>query len=277
MRIPLALPASILLYFCHFRVTALSTITKGPWMTRVSQLLEFKKQHGHVRVPKRYKDDPGLGNWVNKQRQQYRHYITGQKPCSLTKKKIEQLEQLGFSWNGNLSDDQRDNHDTNEGSSDDSDWWGHFRELQNYVSSVTKQSFEPSSPGVSLSTLIPRQSRLGYWLRKQRAAKLSMGQLTALDQLDPHWKLTFREFVWEQRYQELQSYRVDHGDCCVSINYSQNRPLAHWVSNQRKLYNKNLLPPDRLQKLNAIGFVWDRWEHEFEKKAGKWEDHSTFE
>jgi hypothetical protein len=41
----------------------------SPWTERTRQLLAYKQAHGHTRVPKRYKENPGLGNWVNKQRQ----------------------------------------------------------------------------------------------------------------------------------------------------------------------------------------------------------------
>lgn len=41
----------------------------GAWMERARQLLAFKRVNGHTRVPKRFKENPALGNWVNKQRQ----------------------------------------------------------------------------------------------------------------------------------------------------------------------------------------------------------------
>lgn len=234
-------------------------------MTRVSQLLEFEKQHGHLRVPRRYKEDPGLGNWVNKQRQQYRYFITGQKPCSLTLEKIEQLNRLGFCWDGTKLDDQTGSPISQESSSDDSDWWTIFRELQNCVSLEPSEASAASYAHARRIAIIPRQSRLGKWLHKQRSAELSAKQVDALNELDPEWRLAFWESLWEQRYRELQAYRIQHGDCCVPITYSENRPLARWVNRQRAFYNKNLLPPDRVERLNAIGFVWNRWEHEFAK------------
>jgi hypothetical protein len=260
MRTHFPITATILLLcFFPYGVVALATVTKGPWMTRASQLLEFKKQHGHVRVPKRYKEDPGLGLWVNKQRQQYRNFVTGQKPCSLTPERIEILDQLGFCWN--TLDDPVDN--------DESDWWEHYRDLQQQMQLKSEKA---SSSCTSLATVIPRNSHLGKWMQKQRVADLSVQQVDALNQLDPDWRMPLREFVWEQRYRELQAYRNEHGDCCVPITYIENQPLAHWVSNQRKLYNKNLLSSKQLKRLNAIGFVWNRWEYEFTKKTEVWSE-----
>ena len=40
------------------------------FLERVRQLQEFKQAHnGSTVVPKRFKENPALGNWVNKQRQ----------------------------------------------------------------------------------------------------------------------------------------------------------------------------------------------------------------
>ena len=64
-----------------------SVSAASTWMDRVQELLQFSQAHGHTRVPKRYKENPALGNWVNKQRQLYRSYLQGTKPCSLTKGK----------------------------------------------------------------------------------------------------------------------------------------------------------------------------------------------
>jgi len=46
---------------------------------KYAQLEEFRDVNGHCLVPKRYKDNPSLGNWVNKQRQNYRRYLKGEK------------------------------------------------------------------------------------------------------------------------------------------------------------------------------------------------------
>lgn len=35
----------------------------GPWAERAAQLQEYADRHGHCIVPKRYKENPSLGNW----------------------------------------------------------------------------------------------------------------------------------------------------------------------------------------------------------------------
>ena len=42
------------------------------------ELQLYRQENGHCLVPKRYETNPALGNWVNKQRQNYRKFINGE-------------------------------------------------------------------------------------------------------------------------------------------------------------------------------------------------------
>ena len=42
---------------------------------KLNELEEFQRENGHCLVPKRYSINPSLGNWVNKQRQNYRRNL----------------------------------------------------------------------------------------------------------------------------------------------------------------------------------------------------------
>ena len=63
---------------------------------------------------------------------------------------------------------------------------------------------------------------------------------------------------WEARLDELRSYRATHGDTDVPIDYPG---LGLWVSNQRDAYHyeRETFPPDRVMKLESLGFNWNRW------------------
>ena len=37
-----------------------------PYAQKIQELVEYKSKHGDCMVPKRYKENPSLGNWVNK-------------------------------------------------------------------------------------------------------------------------------------------------------------------------------------------------------------------
>lgn len=130
---------------------------------------------------------------------------------------------------------------------------------------------------------LPKHSEHECWIKQQRRKfldnqkqhQLTEEQIHKLHQVDPHWHFNRHELVWETRYQELVEYANQHGDCCVPISFAENKKLAHWVSNQRKLYSEQLKHPGwrsnslderRKQRLEEIGFIWNRWEYEFDRK-----------
>ena len=62
---------------------------KSKWEHRYEELKSFKKQFGHMVVPKDTGDYIQLGSWVSVQRQ-YKHKLSAEQ--------IKKLNQLGFSW-----------------------------------------------------------------------------------------------------------------------------------------------------------------------------------
>lgn len=230
--------------------------TKASWMDRVHQLIEYRNEHGNTLVPKRYPPNPALGNWVNKQRQHYRKFLMQEAPSSFSDEKVQILNDIGFCWDGTtkVTDFQQEA------------WLGRLEELKQVYGSLAEKDLNSSLMG---------------WLRQQRKefrkyrdgheSKLDANKISALNDVDPHWWKTARERQWDTRFCELMEYRSAFGNCCVPIHY-ENRKLAHWVSNIRKSYKAKLsgetstLSEDQIQRLKAIGFVWNRWDYEFEKR-----------
>jgi hypothetical protein len=252
-----------------------SNIVKVGWNERYRQLSDFRQIHGHSMVPKRYKPNPSLGNWVSKQRQQYHNYLTSKKPCSLTDRRIDLLNQVQFCWNATLC------HSSEwKQTKEHQQWWVNFEELSLFC--VQNEIHD-----------ISHNTRLGMWLNRQRKvyefqkqlsmnqeqhtefSPLSEEQIASLTKLDPDWWMTRRQWQWEVRFRDLQRFATMHGHCCVPISYSDKK-LAHWVSNQRKQFNLleagklSELTPARIQKLESIGFIWNRWDYEFDKKHVCW-------
>jgi len=64
-----------------------------PWQTRFEQMLEFKEKNGHCNVPRHYKENPALGEWVHRQRESY---AKGEK--IIQGERMEKLEAVGFKW-----------------------------------------------------------------------------------------------------------------------------------------------------------------------------------
>jgi len=67
------------------------------WEQRYEELVEFANEFGHSDVPQEYAANPGLGRWCMNQRSKYRQWQQGQH-TSMTPKRIERLEAIGFSW-----------------------------------------------------------------------------------------------------------------------------------------------------------------------------------
>jgi hypothetical protein len=61
------------------------------WDQKCQELRRFKLTHGHCNVPQAYVDNPGLGVWLNKQRQKKRK---GELPAAREK----MLESIGVIW-----------------------------------------------------------------------------------------------------------------------------------------------------------------------------------
>lgn len=51
----------------------------GAFTQKLVELEHYKHETGHCLVPKRYESNPTLGNWVNKQRQNYKKFVRGEK------------------------------------------------------------------------------------------------------------------------------------------------------------------------------------------------------
>jgi hypothetical protein len=68
-------------------------------------------------------------------------------------------------------------------------------------------------------------------------------------------------------FQELLIYKETHGDCNVQQKQSEHASLARWVARQRQDYKQNKLAPDRVKRLQTLGFVWAAreayWENMF--------------
>jgi hypothetical protein len=67
------------------------------WMENYSKLEKYREKHGNCNVPRRFKDDPPLGNWVFNQRKRYREVSADALPA-LEESRIKRLERIGFVW-----------------------------------------------------------------------------------------------------------------------------------------------------------------------------------
>ncbi len=172
-------------------------------------------------MPKTWKNKQ-LATWVGVQR-------TNKRNATLPPEKIKRLDALGFVWEPY-----------------ENVWEVRFREL---VAHKKKHG----------NFLVPRtwkSKQLATWVGVQRTNKrnatLSPEKIKRLDALGFVWDPV--EQFWEERFRELVAYKKRHGDCLVPSTW-KSKQLATWVWKQRA--KRGTLSPEKIKRLNAIGFVWD--------------------
>lgn len=84
------------------------------------------------------------------------------------------------------------------------------------------------------------------------ADSLTAEQMQRLDGLGFCWDA--REANWEQRFAELVAIKQQRGHCDVPRDWPENPELAGWVLRQR--YREHTLGPERIKKLEGLGFRW---------------------
>jgi hypothetical protein len=252
------------------------------WDTMFERLRAYKEVHGNCLVPKRYKDDPKLGTWVDTQRVQRKKmlkhmaavelqnedpsaadsFVPIKSPGRLTAERMEKLESLGFVWS--LRDD----------------WQKHYMELKAY---------KEQHGHCNVPARYAENRKLGIWVSAQRQQKklmesaaaeaqaikstpLTPDRINLLNEIGFTWTIRSRDSLgesWNQRLAELKAYKEEHGNCLVPSRYLPNPELGIWVGTQRtqyRLYRKakdagkstsnSAMNEDRIAQLEALGFVW---------------------
>mmetsp|Transcript_15915 Transcript_15915/g.31973 ORF Transcript_15915/g.31973 Transcript_15915/m.31973 type:complete len:335 (+) Transcript_15915:1791-2795(+) len=108
---------------------------------------------------------------------------------------------------------------------------------------------------------------LGRWVARQRELK-KVGRLHP-DREKKLLELSFvwntNESAWEEKFQQLLVFRCREGHCCVPTG---NGHLGMWTAKQRQLHRQGRLTQVRIDRLNAVGFVWSTstadWDEKFD-------------
>jgi hypothetical protein len=108
---------------------------------------------------------------------------------------------------------------------------------------------------------------------------LSSDKIKQLDELGFVWEMN--NFNWEQGFEKLVVYAREHGNCVVIAGFKtpSGYELGNWVKWQRA--KKSHLSPDKIQRLDELGFVWDpkeqSWEQGFEELVAYKDQHDNCE
>ena len=125
--------------------------TKIDWHNMYDRLVDYKNKFGTTRVPQLYKDDPGLGKWVHRQR------------CRCKEKhRVDLLNEIGFEWLSLL----------------EIDWMKMYNRLVAY-----KKKFH--------NTRVPRayeeDPKLGIWVLNQRTYCKEKHRVALLNNIGFEW------------------------------------------------------------------------------------------
>ena len=219
----------------HGVATTLVKILGNSWDEMYGQLLAYKSEHGDCKVPAVWPKNPRLANWVNNNRRYY-------KQGKVAAERIRRLEEIGFIWDAL-----------------DALWEEMF---------VALIAYKGAHDDCKVPDAWSENPQLANWVTVQRRTykqgKLSPERIRRLEEIGFVWVTL--EAAWEGMFTALIAYKDAHnGDCNVPNNWPGDRQLGTWVSEQRKAKMRGKLSPERIRRLEEIGFVWVTHEAAWER------------
>ncbi len=217
-------------------------------------LLEaYVQEHGSAWVSAKHvtRDGYKLGMWVNGQRNAK---LNGQ----LSEERIRCLESLpGWVWDAYKEK-----------------WEAGFAALTDYVRTH-------GDARVPMAYVTPQGFKLGVWVstarRKRSLNQISPERIGRLE-LIPGWAWGILDNTWEIGFRNLAEYVDQTGDSRVPARHvmQSGYKLGRWVEGQRRLWARQSLNQDRVQRLQELpGWFWEGkkigprgsifWEEAFEK------------
>jgi hypothetical protein len=256
-------------------------------------LVEFKREHGHFRVPYMWPEIPKSWIWVSSQRRL-------RKEGKLVEKRIQRLNEVGFIWDpfeaaweemfaalvefkrkkGHCNVPQKwpENYKL-------ADWvhnqrkfreqgklaeeriqrlnevgfmWDHFEATWEEMFTALVE-FKREHGHCNMLHIWPENPKLANWMSRQRwrreRGKLSEERIQRLNEIGFIWQDTF-EATWEEMFAALVEFKREYGHCRVHVRWAENPKLGIWVSTQRRYRKEGNLAEERIQRLNSIGFQW---------------------
>jgi hypothetical protein len=213
------------------------------WSKRFQEIKEFYEEKGHLIIPRNDPESLRLGQWLTYQRHQYK---------ALRKDQLERLESVNY------------NTVSMHRQQDENEWQVKYNRL--------KQCYDEAGGGKikvkdrALSCWLSRQKRclrnnVMDPTRQEMLGKLGINFSTLQSCGRKTVKSQELEEKWQSQLEKLKEYRRLHGDCNVPQQWKEDRSLGTWVVNQRKKYKHMKtgvadMDPDRIQKLEHLGFEW---------------------
>ena len=110
--------------------------------------------------------------------------------------------------------------------------------------------------------------------RKQN--RLTAHQIKLLNAINFTWRRRERG-SWEANLDDIVAFKREHGHCDIPVRNAALPKLGRFVASMRSKRRQGILSPERIAKLDAIGFLWaappavdvhglnDRWRTRFDQ------------
>ena len=218
------------------------------WQDMFQMLLKYREEHGDCMVPRKYPALPKLGSWVHKQR------VINRK-CQEVRAKQEAGQEVTAA-------------DT---------------DLLNRLTAERRQKLEEAGFDWAVKESAPRKRAASSKSRSRARRKRSSAAKTR----------NSYDLQWDAMFERLRQYKEEKGDCLVPKRFEADKQLGTWVDTQRVQYKKlqkliaeaeakgeadnvetgkkvprvGRLNPERIEKLENLGFTWslrDDWDKHYQ-------------
>ena len=234
----------------------LETVNYNDWNENYALVQNYYEHHGNLEIPVKFKtlngyeyDENGinLGIWIRKQRQLY-------KKAKLSPERINLLKNIGMCL------ETRDNNN---------EWNKNYALAKNYYERngnleiparfKTLNGYEYDENGINL----------GIWIISQRRSyknvKLSPEKINLLKTIGMRFEIKYND-GWNKNYALAKNYYEHNGNLEIPEKFKTLNGYEHdenginlgmWFHNQRQLYKKARISPERLNLLKDIGMCFE--------------------
>ena len=223
------------------------------WEKGYKEALEYRRTYGNLNVPSLFKTATGypLGRWISAQRDNKK----------LSERRRTLLNDIGMIW------EKQDS------------WEMRYAMAKAYYEAHGNLNMpgDYAVDGVWIAKWLNEQKQI--YMGKRKGKKLTDDQIERLNRIGMSWGRRYAD-VWESHYAEAKRYFESHGDLLVPVGHleADGKNLNRWLITQRKYRLAGKLTQKQIERLSAIGMVWqfdDPWEIGFAHARSYYEDHGT--
>ena len=217
----------------------------------------YFKKYGSLEIKQNFKtlngidyDENGynLGWWLVRQRQMY-------KKSKLSKEREKLLEKIGMRF------ETRDNDEV---------WTRMYKLTETYFKKYGNLEIKQNFKTLNGIDYDENGYNLGQWQSCQRQmykkSKLSKERKDLLEKIGMRFETRDNDEVWNQMYMLAELYFKEYGNLEISKKFKtlngtdedeNGYNLGIWLVNQRQMYKKGKLSPERKELLDQIGMIWE--------------------